>query len=88
MQIFLLMIPVLALGVWWGWQLRSDEAEYEAERNIYIVWTMNSGESPKLKVFREHEPANDYLMDMIGKYDDVGWCVFRHDGNRCTEIKI
>ena len=60
----------------------------EAERNIYVVWTMNSGESPKLKVFREYEPANDYLMDMIGKYDDVGWCVFRHDGNRCAEIKI
>lgn len=84
MQLFLLIIPVLALGVWWGWQLRSDEAE----RNIYVVWTMNNGESPKLKVFREYEPANDYLMDMIGKYDNVGWCVFRHDGNRCAEIKI
>lgn len=84
MQLFLLMIPVLALGVWWGWTARGDEAE----RNIYMVWTMNSGESPKLKAFREYEPANDYLMDMIGKYDDVGWCVFRHDGSRCTEIKI
>ena len=49
---------------------------------------MNDGESPKLKAFLEYEPANDYLMDMIGKYDDVGWCVFRHDGNKYTEIKI
>ena len=85
MQIFLLMIPVLALGVWWGWQLRGDE---EAERRIYVVWTMNDGKSPGQKVFREFEPANDYLMDMLGEYDRVGWCVFISDGARRTGIEI
>ena len=84
MQIFLLMIPVLALGVWWGWQARGDEAEC----NIYVVWTMSSGEFPKLRAFRDSGQGNDYLMDMLEKYEDVGWCVFRHDGSRITETKI